>query len=285
MAGIWLCESCAHKEDDRYVCGSIAMDGICARCSGLARMVFMPECQDPRPGDYRPSVFTTSQDLVRYAQIVWDVNCYYLDLGVRTDATRLQIRRAYERWRGWESPRLTYIVKQLLNPEIRAAYDACRPGWLFFDEYVLASTNRRIQDDLARHFADGGTMEQTEKIDFSHLVGKPFQVVDRPPSGEQDEVPSWGWGYYLWQSGCRDERRLAQWQEHLVRVLAERKEHTHLAVGFLGKHMACPWEVTTVGNRLVAFLSDDQQPTADLANQAADRVETHTRANALVTSL
>lgn len=279
MDHAWLCQACVHKEDERYICGSVGMDGICTRCSGLAHEVFLVDCQKPHRAyqdGYRHHEFTTSSDIVSYTQFVWDVNMYYRDLGVHPHATRREIREAYQQAEGWNSERLTYIVKQLLDEEVRALYDSCRPGELFMDRYLIESAERRMEDEVARHFAEGGDRSTLQKIDLSHMLNKPLQVVDRGLEEEQYERPLWSWGFYLWQSGCRDTYRLARWQEHLIRAFKERKEVTRIAIGFCGAHMACPVEVTKVGNLTIVFLNEREQPTADLAREAADRVD-HTR--------
>lgn len=276
--GVFLCRNCVYDEDGPHIVGSIAMDGICVRCSGLAMEVFMGECQEPRKAyaqdrrAYQRYDFTTVNTIVLYTVIVWDVNNYYRDLGVSPKATKREIREAYQRAEGWTSYRLTYIVKQLLNDEVRSLYDQTPPGSLFIDHFLMRAIERRIEDDLMRHFAEGGSTEMTERIDLSHLLNKPLQVVDKDHGGGHYEPPLWSWGFYLWQSGCRDNGKLRRWQEHLIRAFQDRKEVRRIAIGFCGSHIAGPVHVVQDDYLTIVLLNESEQPTAALASQAADRV-------------
>ena len=73
---VWLCEDCVRDDlDGGFVVGSIAMDGICARCGGLAREVFYEECQDPQVAGRGPMEASTDNRLVPVVRVIWDVNC------------------------------------------------------------------------------------------------------------------------------------------------------------------------------------------------------------------
>lgn len=223
-----------------------------------------------------PATFSTSLEIARrYPPIVWDVNGYYRELGVRPDATKTQIKWAYRKKRGWRSPRLTYIMKQLLNPSIRAAYDSTPLGEVFWDAYVEEAMRQAAQKRISELRGQGRNVEAdsiAEEWDspFSDPDDKGGEGFDKPSLHDHDH-PSWPWAYYLWQTGCQDTERLRGWQEALCGVLGERKEHVELAVGFLGG-VDRAWEVRTVGYRIVAFLSDGAQPTEVLAKAAASRV-------------
>jgi hypothetical protein len=281
---VWLCERCESGADGSLYYGSIAKDGICAWCGSLAVMVFDKTVMEPRRAPlrrFRPATFSTSLEIERSPTIIWDQARYYADLGVDPRADKRTIMRAYMARcaePGTDTRRLTYIVKQLLKPEVRERYDNCPPWSLWFDKYVMASVLAKINRDLAERAAmDPSEWEEAEKIDLSGYLDKPFQVtLDDDSLDGHDDAPHWGWGYYLQQSKCRDTTRLARWQEHLVRALGERKERRTLAVGFLGSHMECPWEVQVVGNQVVVFLNESEQPSAALAREAADRVVTTT---------
>ena len=71
---------------------------------------------------------STCTALERPSAVVWDANRYYADLGVATSASRAQIRTAYLDGPG--TARLTFLASQLLNREIRAAYDLTPLGFL-----------------------------------------------------------------------------------------------------------------------------------------------------------
>jgi hypothetical protein len=272
---VWLCERCGESEGSFYY-GTIARDGICVRCGGLAMEVYDGEVQKPRIATRgRPSAFTTGVALDRSRRIAWDCAGYYRDLGVAVDASRIEIRQRYLMVEGWNSDHLTYIVKQLLNRELRERYDACPPWCVWFDRYVLEAVQQRILGDLSQKVRrDSMVIDDAEQLDLGQYLDQPFDLVlDGVRSEDQDGTPSgWRWGYHLWQSRCADTARLARWQEHLVTAFAQRKEIRTIGIGFMGKHMKCPIEVNRVGSLLVLFLRDDLRPNAALAHQAADRV-------------
>lgn len=275
-AWVWLCSSCVFTEDGGYVCGSVARDSICARCGGLAQEVFKVECQDPRlavtPPPYGPVVteFSTSNMLTRYRPVIWDVNCYYRELGVSPYATKSEIRHAYQRAQGWESERLTYIVKQLLNETVRALYDAVPFGSVFYDHYIDRVARQRNADEIVADRLAGASDDDFEEVDFPEPNSRSFEVVDSDGWSDNDERIA-RWGYYLWQSNCRDRMKLAQWQELLSRAFTKRKETYRIAVGFLA-HREVAMEVIRWDSRTIVFLHEGEVPTAVLAEEAADRV-------------
>lgn len=236
----WLCWSCGDGFG-AYLCGAVARDGICAFCGSLATDVYTPEVLEPH--HLTPGVtLSTCGTLAVWRPIVWDVNGYYLELGVPTDATRLQIRRAYQDLGGHGSPRLTYIVKQLLDPEIRAAYDATPLGRLFFDRYVEEYVRRKIAEDTAGLAGTDPDLLSTEQIDLSHLRNRPAptiggssaQVVDdylEPGYGALNHWPR-GWLSWRWKTPGSTSR-LAEWLHLLLGALpnfGDRKD-TRFALG------------------------------------------------------
>lgn len=149
--------------------------------------------------------FSTSTDLVKVPQVVWDVNGYYKSLGVPCDASRSEIRSAYQRCRGQESAWLTMVVKTLLGPE-RLDYDSVPLGQLYVDEVVL-------------RFA------QRVALDRQHSLG------DEACGEETLDWPAWGW--WSFRSRRRDFAELDGVRDHLVRKLSE--------IGVAGVKVALGW--------------------------------------------
>lgn len=279
--GVWLCRSCVFSEDGRYIVGSVARDGICTRCGGLAMEVFLGECQDPRlavtPPAYRQVVeFIPTTVIERWQPIVWDVNGYYADLGVATDATKRDIMRAYQALDGQSSVRLTYVVKQLLNDGIRARYDRTPLGSVFFDHYLMAKVKQRIIEQVtaARLEAGEDDLDSSlfEEIDLDHLLNdRSFEVVDTPSYGVDDQGFRTGWGYYLWQSGSRQP--LAAWHALLGKAFTDAGVRERIAVGFHRVPEMGSVAVTRLDHRTVVFFDDRERPTLDLAQEAVRQVQ------------
>ena len=96
----------------------------------------------------------------RSDSFIWDVCEYYRLLGVPVDATRKQLRRAFYRRGGarGSKPRLTYALKQLLNPFIRQAYDEAVPTQPFFlDKDTQENLKRKAIQEAARQSYETGT--------------------------------------------------------------------------------------------------------------------------------
>lgn len=241
---------------------------------------------------YAPPEFSTCTEMVVHPPICWDVNGYYRSLGVHWRADRAEIRKAYLALDGPNNARLTYVFKQLLNREIRRAYDATPLGELFLDRYVqdwlteqaLLRARQRVAEMGLSMDAD---LTETLREAFAamgydvHLESDtPDQTdVDKDASQDQDGLEParvaqpgeiFPYGYYLWRSSCTDTERLAQWQEELVRAISSRGLKIKICVGFTRGDE--PWVLTTVGYRTVVFLHDDEQPTAEAARAVAARV-------------
>lgn len=228
----------------------------------------------PRLVGFGPVTFSTSRELaVRYRR-VWDVNGYYRELGVPPDATRGQIKQAYQRRQGWRSSRLTYIVTQLLDPKVRAKYDASPLGMLFMDDYIEEAIKRRRMAEVVG-LRRQGYLDEAEllaDLDFDWGEGE-TNLSEMPSTVARSDYGDWPWAYYLWGSGCRDTARLKQWQELLIEAFWKEKRRYEIAVGFVGMNL--PYETTIVGFRQVVFLGENEEPTEALARTAVSRVITN----------
>ena len=271
---VYLCEGCAAPNQPFYI-GAIARHNICSLCRGMAVSLYDARVLDPwvpQGGD--GLIPTTRVDVEVYRPWVWDVNGYYRALGVPTDASRLTIRRAYTAKSGPQDPRLTYIVKQLLNPGVRARYDACKPGELFFDRYLEESFDRRVAQNVAEHLELGEDLTSWEKVDLEHLRNNPVSVVDSAPSlGQTDRRR---WRNYAWRTphsqflSCLIPLRV--WQNYLIEAASTRQEVFRFAVGLAGDGLADPWRVEVLGGLPVIFLDDQTIPERSMAESVIDAI-------------
>jgi hypothetical protein len=208
-----------------------------------------------------PYEFATAQEMEPWPTIVWDVNSYYAELGVSPNATRAQLKAAYQAKKGWGSPRLTYILRQLLDAEIRAAYDSSRPGSVFFDEYIARwfhqqSLNDSIAEEGRLLTLDERIDKGQEELDLSKYMNRPYDL----DKGLDDEVPlAWRWGYYLYGAYTHNHELLNKWQTLLLTANSLKPEK--LCVGLLATSDPAPVRLVLIGLRLVAFVREDIEPT------------------------
>lgn len=232
---------------------------------------------------------------------VYDVNGYYRELGVHPSATKRDLRLAYMAKDGQSSVRLTYILKQLLNPAVRAEYDRTPLGELYLDDYVREQLKRAIEarqaqimEDLARRGVDTSRLDEEGLArDIAASMGAMFEGDDDTPDETVDGGPGVGqdvarpakfdYAYYLWAiKPTLDETestvrlvRLAEWQRLLVRALSDEGVQMKFAVGIHGKPHR--WVQAQIGYRMVFLLNALEDPTEDLAAAA---VRAHLRAQA-----
>lgn len=229
-----------------------------------------------------PLTISTCVALERVPQIIWDTNRYYRDLGVEPTATRKELRVAYQRKNGQGNVRLTYVLKQLLNPEVRAEYDRTRLGDLFMDMYVQEMFERMAAADAAEARANGLSVSAEDVLKRWGLVVEdgdtPNESVldreeqNRKARGLSDPASTvWPYRYYLWRTQYLDDGRLATWQEQVHEALKSRGVSEQFAVGLAGQ-TPMPFLVGKVGNRIVVFLNRDEQPSVAAAENVAARV-------------
>lgn len=208
-----------------------------------------------------PYEFATAQGMEPWPTIVWDVNGYYAELGVTHKATRAELKAAYQAKQGWGSARLTYILRQLLDVEIRAAYDSARPGSVFFDEYVARwFHDQTLRDSIAEEgrllTLDERIERGQEELDLSQYMNKPYDLDRDTP----DAVTlSWRWGYYLYGAYSHNHELLNKWQNLLLAAKTLKPEK--LCVGLLAASDSAPVRLVLIGLRLVAFVKEDSEPT------------------------
>lgn len=277
------CADCLRPDiDEQYVQRGYQKDGhVCTRCNTkLAVYALRDGCRDPHLMGHSEVVFTTCTEIEPWPTWVWDTNRYYRDLGVSFRATKREIRERYMAIDGQSSPRLTHIVRQLVNDETRRKYDAVPLGAVFMDDEIEEWMRHRLANEAQKNVAAG--RDQWDGVeDLAIRLGQmdPTEsVLDGGEGGDQNlshprgTLRSWAWSWYSWNTGCTDTARLAEWQGALSRAFEERGERTELAVGFGGADMESPCEAKWIGYRLVAFLNDNEQPTEALAQAFVSRV-------------
>jgi len=217
----------------------------------------------PRLVGSGPATFSTCRDLVRSPEWVADVNGYYRDLGVDPSATRGQIARAY-RARGLNDAHLTFVVKQLLDPAIRQAYDRTPLGHVFLDEEVLD----RVKKGLLAQVSEAP--DTVSGIEWVEMTLDLLRVVDDGSWSEQDapRTAGWPWSHYLWDTDQSAAGLLRSWQHSLVRTLSGAGERRQIAVGLMGGAHS-EFEVVTVGGRTVFFIHEQSVSSTDALAQRA----------------
>lgn len=275
----FVCRGCAHSEDGQWYCGAVGIDGICSRCGGLAQSVYRPEVNEPRFrfGPWPISVTT----LAVHRPIVWDVNGYYRAFGLRPGASRREVRVAYMAMEGWRYQRLTTYAKVLLNPVLKARYDAVPLGQIYFDKYVAEEFERRVAQEVLDHLGAGGADEFIQPFELpKDLLDNAFDILGQTDStldaasGLVQNPSRFGWVRWTWRSDPRkeDEDGLRLWQAMICSALVERGEAARFAVGYHGFEQ--PWRLMIdQAGRPVFFLRADRCSKTDLAAWAGEAAD------------
>jgi hypothetical protein len=209
--------------------------------------------------------------------VIWDPNRYYRDLGVDPRATRKELVEAYKAKNGSWSRRLTYVLKQLLNPETRRYYDRLPFGSMLNDLYVQRDKRRvrakKASEDIA---AGRRTLEEVQAED-ERILNESSEMVDSDGASSENvshpagNLSTWPWAFYVWGPVSKlDQAKMREWQGALCSAFGERKESREIAVGV---HIDLePFRIVRVGYRIVVFLSDVTQPTEALAQRVASQM-------------
>jgi hypothetical protein len=218
-----------------------------------------------------PHRFSTSLALERWPSVIWDVNAYYATLGISPHATKREIREAYQRLDGHDSRRLTFIIKQLLNDEVRRAYDACRFNTLFYDRDLDHVFKQRVKDEARRK----GQMEEaqptsveTPEDELNHEAG----VIDDEEYGDLYSNPNqqWDWGFYLWHTATPNVDLVKRWQHCVYQVFLG--QDLSLSVGLMGGKEIV--KLIKVEGDYVAFINEFATPSIPLAKTLKSKLST-----------
>lgn len=254
-----------------------------------------PDEQRARLAGDGPPECSSSTELSVLPYIIFDVNHYYAELGVSCWATRRELREAYQAKDGQSDPRLTYIMKQLIDPTIRHAYDCMPFGSTFMDAYVADALKKKMLDQKFERMGnlrdlgvdidsiDGEAIERDIYAEMGLQIedeDTPVETVDYSPIKAQDgrrPADHFLYSYYLYKirfPNREEVSRLGEWQRFLVTALAREGIRTHFAVGLHGDPHR--WHYAQVGYRKVFFLGVDHIPTEEMAAAAAKQYRENT---------
>jgi len=225
-----------------------------------------------------PDRWSTSTALVPVERVCHDVNGYYRELGVDWRATRRELMEAYVARDGQSSARLTYIFKQLLNPQVREAYDKMPKGELFLDDYTQDDLKRRAHEEASRRSTLGQSVSAEQVLDdwgFVTLDGE--EGVDTVKAVGNDRTRKaagepWRYSYYAWKTEnfVQDVSRLQEWQKLLTLAAAQTGSATEMAIGVTSMtRLSDQWFIIEhVNDKPVVFFFTDVEPTAEIASEA-----------------
>lgn len=230
---------------------------------------------NPQIQGYGPVLASSCRALVPSPQWCWDVNGYYRTLGVHWKATRKELMVAFQAFGTMPDAYTTYVFKQLLNQDIRRAYDIAPLGRPFLDDvYVQKALKNKAAQEAARRSQDGRPTTAKEVIEeeYKFVPEDDQEGIDGATSDGADSdqsIPTpWPFAYYTWRSKKAETDVLAEWQSLVLGALAEQGAVRQVAVGFLGKQPH-RYLVGRIGKIQVAFISDKECPTPALASAAA----------------
>jgi len=240
-----------------------------------------------------PRACSTSRTVaLRRSLFAWDPNRLYRDLMIGwpyVDATRRDLRVAYQSRNGQASPRLTYCLQLLLDPAFRARYDALPLGEMWLDDiYVQEAFKRKAAATAAKRSRSGRLVTAEDVLDEWGYAVLPPGDSGTTPLGADDDTSldtedheefddeqyaspvgaRWQYAFYLWRTTRRDPDRLADWQAAMVHELSERGIVPTLTVGLMGRQPH-PFVIAEVQDEWVVFLNHEAEVTADLAASAA----------------
>jgi hypothetical protein len=227
---------------------------------------------------YGPDTCSTNTDLVLLPEWSWDVNGYYRALGVHWKADRRALRLAYQKKNGPSSVFLTYVLRFLLDPVKRRAYDMAPLGSEFFDEWRDNEIKMRAKRKASKEAGLRGE-EPTDEDAKRALKDLGYAIVEPDVGGVEEDVQQtfhspWGYSYYVKDVACYDVDRLAQWQQMLVRAYADQGIRTTFSVGFIGGDQTYYTETEKDG-RVTHYLGGTIKPTDELAQQTINTTNTH----------
>lgn len=234
-------------------------------------------------GKETPMVASTDRSLVKNLGFSWDVNGWYRLLGVPfpyVNATPGAISQSYVALGGQSSPRMTYVLKRLLNRSVRAEYDMMPLGMEYLDdEQVQARMREQIRAEQLRRAALG---EEITSDQVAQEMGYDWEPLDTDSGGphtgrssiRQPTVTGWFYGYWLWKVSRYElhdfEDRLQEWQSLLIREINSKGHRGRIGVGVIGG--GSQYGIRKTGDYWVAFLGENQVPTEALAELAVAKL-------------
>lgn len=249
----------------------------------------------PRPGSgpepdlvgSGPLLASTSRVLALAGPtFAWDPNRYYRDLGIEwpyVNATRRDLTRGFMEAGGQDDHWLMYCLKQLLNPVVRAEYDATPLGKEYLDDIFVQQRKRHeAADEANRRSRDGDYTTVDEILDEQGYVRltpeeeaemERMRALDEATSSGQDGAVGgpWLYSYYLWRTTHQDTDLLAQWQAALIRMAD--KDIPAIAVGLMGKQPH-RFVIGEADGEVIVYLNRNESVTDELALDAVSALKT-----------
>lgn len=216
-----------------------------------------------------PASCSSSVALERHPVVIWDVNGYYRSLGAGTRASRRELREAYVAVGGQRSAYLTYVLKQLLDPVTRRAYDSAPLGSPFMDAPMIDVLKVAAHEESGwrRRAGIPDTPEQVMQEWGASLDEDPPAEFNQGPPESQSQ---WIYAYYVWGAWSADATRLPLWQQMVVTSLAGRGVVARFAVGVRGDYQGTL--VACEDGTPVAYLGEQTEPTHQMADSAARKI-------------
>ena len=204
-------------------------------------------------------------------KVIWDVNGYYRSLGFGWpyDPTKKQLRIAYQERNGQDDERLTYHFKQLLDPQIRAEYDAMPLGSRYDDIYVKHENKKKLSDIAKEESVESGKL-----VTVQDLIDEDERERREIPELEPTKNYRWNWGYYTFKSRKYDPEILAAWQSVLVEEFSAQGLEVVIAIGYIGKTKKDVVLKVHDGQDVI-FLNEETEPTNELAKTAVSMYKAH----------
>lgn len=243
-----------------------------------------------------PDTWSTCTELAVPFAPKWDVNGYYRALGVHPDATRRELREAYQALNGQSSAYLTEVFKFLLNDEERAHYDAAPLGQPYLDRITERGLKERARREARMRSALTGRKVSPSQVlgewgyelhdeDDSDIQGDNGASVPRPREGVDSVSPTgqdlprkakrdqMEYSYYAWNTSSfvQDEALLSRWQEALSSAASRSSTAPKLSFGITSVSDG-PFILREVEQRPVIFFPEGSEPTEDVARQALEAV-------------
>jgi hypothetical protein len=224
-----------------------------------------------------PDQWSASTELAVPIVFIWDVNGYYASLGVGHQATRKELRQAYQALDGQESAYLTYVFKQLLDPEVRAEYDRSPLGAPFLDDYQGDDLKRRAAKEAGLRSEKGKPTSPKDVLyEWGYTSGDQPEGVDSVSSDLEDhssKAEPLRYSYYGWKTSTflPDTEQLQEWQRLLTAAAAKLRVAPKISFGVTGSSDR-PYILHTVHGQTVIFFPEGEEPTEEVAFEAIDQL-------------
>lgn len=259
--GVPICDRCLAGEVGWLIGQSIQM--TCVRCRMQPTISwYAPRIQDQHQvyNGNSPLWFSTTDELALISRLVFDPNGWYRDLGVSTDASRRDIMERLVEIGDDRDDHLTYVAKMLLDPVVRARYDALPFGSLYFDRYIEEAQDRLDRALKAQQIQEG-ELDADDVWDTAGGLKQPEPSPRSPRLGltpaTREAVPNVV-AYWVWGVGP-DHFLACRWQQVILKAFRAAGVLTRVSVGLMA-----------AGDSSIRIVAKSSGPVLYLAVNAAD---------------